>query len=282
MTHSPAAPYPGTVSSPVAFVKGHGTGNDFVLLPDTDDRLVLGPDLVAALCDRRFGVGADGVIRIVPDRSGHGWFMDYWNSDGSLGEMCGNGARVFARYLVDTGREPAGEFEFVTRGGIRRASVPVTGPVTIEMGPVTGFGDPVTVSRGSDSWSATAAYVPNPHAVAFLPTLSDLGDIAGATAGPDEAFPEGANVEFVEVLAPDRVRMRVWERGSGETLSCGTGACAVAWAHARVNHVPDRAITVLVPGGEVVVGLDDSVTLTGPAEFVAHGTVDPDWWRRHS
>ena len=269
------------MTTEVAFRKGHGTGNDFVLLPDPDDRLVLTPQLVAALCHRQFGLGADGVLRVVPATEGSaGWFMDYWNSDGTVAEMCGNGARVFARHLVQTGLETAGEFEFATRGGVRRAVVPQTGDVSIAMGPVTGIGAEVTVSLGGQQWSATGAMAPNPHAVAFLPDISGLGDISGAWAGPASAFPEGTNVEFVAVAAPDRVVMRVWERGSGETLSCGTGACAVAWAHRQVNGIPGDTVTVDVPGGTVMVSLadPDDVVLTGPAEFVAEGIIDPDWW----
>lgn len=265
----------------VAFRKGHGTGNDFVLLPDPTDSLTMTPDLARALCDRRFGIGGDGVIRVVP--SDDGWFMDYWNSDGSIGIMCGNGARVFGRHLLDEGLVDEGEFDIVTRGGVRRVSAQQDGDVSVSMGPVSSGAVPdVTVRLGDTEHPATAAFVPNPHAVVFLDTLAGLGDITGAVAGPHEVFPDAANIEFVEVLAPDRVAMRVFERGSGETLSCGTGACAVAWAHARVNGVADGDITVEVPGGAVRVTLGDDVLLTGPAEFVADGLIDADWWAAHS
>lgn len=265
----------------VAFRKGHGTGNDFVVLPDPTDSLVLTPDLARAVCDRRFGIGGDGVIRVAP--AAEGWFMDYWNSDGSIGLMCGNGARLFARHLVDGGLVAAGEFDIVTRGGIRRVSAPADGDISVSMGPVTAGSVPdVTVRLGDTEHPATAAFVPNPHAVVFLDSLTGLGDITGAVAGPTEVYPDAANIEFVEVVGPDRVAMRVLERGSGETLSCGTGACAVAWAHARVNGAAGDDVTVEVPGGEVRVTLGDDVVLSGPAEFVAEGLIDAEWWAAHS
>jgi diaminopimelate epimerase len=268
--------------SKVRFRKGHGTGNDFIVLPDPHDELGLSPTIVRALCHRRFGLGADGVLRVVPGT--HGWFMDYWNSDGTVAQMCGNGARVFARHLVQAGMESVGTFEFETRGGIRRATVTESGDVSVAMGPVTGVADEVTVSLGERRLAAVAAFAPNPHAVVFLPTLDGLGDISGATAGPDRIYPQGANVEFVAVSGPDRVTMRVWERGSGETLSCGTGACAAAWAHQQVNGFCDDTVTVDVPGGAVRVSLADpqNVVLSGPAEFVASGFVDSAWWSSNS
>lgn len=273
-------PYAGGMAD-VTFRKGHGTGNDFVVLPDPDDSLTLTPGLVRALCDRRFGIGADGVIRVAPGQGA--WFMDYWNSDGSLADMCGNGARVFARHLVDVGVEQPGVFEISTRGGRRQVTVDHAGEVSVAMGGITGTDVPdVQVAMAGAVYPATAAFVPNPHAVVILPRLDELGDITTAVAGPSQAFPDAANIEFVEVLADDRVRMRVLERGSGETLSCGTGACAVAWVHSLVSGSPAREITVEVPGGEVRVGLADDVVLTGPATFVADGVIDAAWWSEHS
>lgn len=265
----------------VAFRKGHGTGNDFIVLPDPTDSLTLTEPLARSLCDRRFGLGADGVIRVAP--SGDGWFMDYWNSDGSIGIMCGNGARVFARHLVDEGLADPGEFDIVTRGGVRRVTVPDRGDVSVAMGPVTSGSVPdVTVRLAGSEYPAKAAFVPNPHAVVFLETLAGLGDISAAVAEPEHVYPDAANIEFVEVLGPDRLAMRVFERGSGETLSCGTGACAVAWAHDRVTGTASGEVTVDVPGGQVRVTLGDDVVLTGPAEFVAEGLIDAEWWAAHS
>lgn len=276
-----AAPLYAGAMTDVAFRKGHGTGNDFILLPDPTDSLTLTSALVRSLCDRRFGIGGDGVIRVVPNADG--WFMDYWNSDGSLGMMCGNGARVFARHLVDEGLAAPGEFDIVTRGGVRRVTVPAAGDVSVSMGPVfSGETPDVTVRLGGTAYPAKAAFVPNPHAVVFLDELAGLGDITAAVAEPHDVYPDAANIEFVEVLGPDRVAMRVFERGSGETLSCGTGACAVAWAHDRINGTTGGDVTVVVPGGEVRVTLGDEVVLTGPAEFVAAGVIEPEWWAAHS
>ncbi|MFN8126348.1 MAG: diaminopimelate epimerase [Candidatus Nanopelagicales bacterium] len=261
----------------IAFRKGHGTGNDFVIIDDPDGRWDLTPRLVAALCHRRFGIGADGVLRVV--RDGDEWFMDYRNSDGTLAEMCGNGARVFAQHLADRGWVTDTSFPILTRGGRRLVRREPDGRVTVWMGAATEVGD-VAVSVGDRTWPAVGTLVPNPHAVAVLPTLSGLGDITDASAGPAAVFPDGANVEFAEIKGPDRIAMRVWERGSGETLSCGTGACAVAHVH-HVHHGGADRITVEVPGGELEVTLGDDLALTGPTEFVAEGHVDPQWWQAH-
>lgn len=272
----------------VTFLKGHGTGNDFVVLPDPDDVLTLTPQVVRALCDRRFGIGADGVLRVVPAAAVPDlaptpatWFMDYWNADGSVAEMCGNGARVFARHLVDTGGEAPGEFPIATRGGTRLVHATESGPVTVAMGLITAIDAAVQVHLGEATWQGHGWRVPNPHAVAFVPALSRLGDLHSATATPAEAYPAGVNIEFVEVVAPDHIAMRVLERGSGETLSCGTGACAAAWSHRRL-HGGAGPVTVAVPGGTVeVVGTPDGqLALTGPAEFVALGYLDAGWWER--
>jgi diaminopimelate epimerase len=260
------------------FVKGHGTENDFVVLPDLDDELDLTPELVAAVCDRRAGIGADGVLRVVRAAPGTDarWFMDYRNADGSIAQMCGNGIRVFARYLVDHLLEPAGEFVVATRGGLRVVRLGETGDVTVEMGrhtlPETG---PLTVRVGAREWPALAVTMPNPHAVAFVSDLADAGDLlAPPRVTPPEAFPEGVNVEFVVARGPRHVAMRVHERGVGETRSCGTGACAVMVAAARRDGLARPvAYTVDVPGGrlEIAEDADGSVSMTGPAVLVAEG-----------
>ena len=275
------------------FWKGHGTGNDFVVLPDVDGRRPLSPPVVRALCDRRFGVGGDGVLRVVrsaadPDGAAMAaeaeFFMDYRNADGSLAAMCGNGARVFARFLVSAGLVPAGEFAFGTRGGVRLASVAPTGDVSIDMGPVapqsgrTGL----AVRTESGRWPAMSVFVPNPHAVAFVADVGAAGGLATAPViEPAAYYPDGANVEFVERIGPGHIRMRVHERGAGETLSCGTGACAAAWAVWRADGPGDHGaarMRVDVPGGTVDVHRDehDRLHLSGPAVLVAHGTVDLD------
>jgi len=275
----------------VPFVKGHGTGNDFVLLPDPQGRLALSPEVVAAICDRRTGVGADGVLRVVPshldpDGAAHAdearWFMDYRNADGSLAEMCGNGARVFGRYLVDALLAPAGEIRIGTRSGVRRLVVPPSGDVTVDMGAVAFPGpDGVGVSVGGRVWEAVAVDVGNPHAVAFVDDLADAGRLLDPpVVTPPGAFPDGVNVEFVVVRGPAHVAFRVFERGVGETWSCGSGACAV-FAAARRRTPADGAgeWTVDVPGGRLRLRetAEGTVELTGPAVLVAEGELRPDW-----
>ncbi len=281
---SPAADQlPSPADLGVPFVKGHGTENDFVLLPDPDGSLVLTPGQVRALCDRHAGIGADGVIRVAPAAPGGpaGFVMDYRNADGSLAEMCGNGARLFARYLVDAGWAPAGKVVFETRGGIRTADVPATGNVTVEMGPATVGGRSAT-RVGDREIAGVAVDVGNPHLVCLtdieLSSL-DLGRQPGFDSG---VFPEGVNIEFVTVLGPDRVAMRVHERGVGETRSCGTGTVAVTAAYLASTGRSTGTVAVNVPGGAVSVSItaDDS-TLTGPAVVVAAGVVDQGFWERH-
>ena len=272
------------------FVKGHGTENDFVLLPDLDDQWSPTESQVRALCDRRAGIGGDGVIRIVRSREpGTRFFMDYRNADGSPAEMCGNGARVFARYLVEMDLERPGAFRFATRGGVRSAQLGPDGDVTIEMGPVT-VGATSDALLGGASYAGTAVDVGNPHLVCLLtggaPQLAGLD----LTAPPDfdaAVFPDGVNVEFVVPVGPDHVSMRVYERGVGETRSCGTGTVAVAAAYRSrtatpAGHPESGRITVDVPGGSVQVQLAaGGATLTGPAVLVGAGTIDAQFWDLH-
>jgi len=275
----------------VEFLKAHGTGNDFVVLPDLAGELELGAGLVAALCDRRFGIGADGVLRVVrtdacaesvPDSEGCTYFMDYRNADGSVAQMCGNGARVFAQYLWDAGWAPAGAVRFATRGGARLATLRNDGQVRVEMGLAQiGPTAMVNVPAAGRDWPATAVHVPNPHAVVFVSQLAEAGSLLAAPiVTPAEAFPEGANVEFVVVRAAGQLAMRVHERGVGETLSCGTGACAAAVAYLAGGTSDSAAVVqVDVPGGtlSVEVHSDLTVSLTGPVVTVAAGRIAADW-----
>ena len=277
-------------------LKGHGTGNDFVLVPDPDGVHPLTPAQVRALDDRHFGLGADGILRVartadspeVADQAAQAeWFMDYRNGDGSTSEMCGNGARVFARYLLGSGLESGTSFSIATRGGARAVRIEADGDVSVDMGVATGpllRAMPV-VSVGQRAWNATAVHVPNPHAVVFLDSADDADDLASLDltaapqVGPPAMFPDGVNVEFVIGVGGSderHLRMRVHERGVGETLSCGTGACAVMVAAAGRDRAPTEiAYTVEVPGGTVVVTrrADEHLELRGPAEIVARATI---------
>jgi diaminopimelate epimerase len=282
------------------FLKGHGTENDFVLLPDPDGALDLTATRVAALCDRRAGIGGDGVLRVV--RAGADadaaamaaeaeWFMDYRNADGSVSEMCGNGIRVFGRYLVAAGLAAPGPIPVATRGGVRLVTVPAEGAISVEMGRpsfATLRAMPVVAVRdaaGERTWPATAVSIPNPHAVAFVDDLADAGPLVGVPqVSPPAMFPEGANVEFVVVRAPGHLAMRVHERGVGETRSCGTGACAAAIAaRRREGDGAPRRWQVDVPGGTVHVEerADGEVVLSGPAVLVAEGVLDDAWLADH-
>lgn len=262
------------------FVKGHGTENDFVLVPDRDGALEIDADSVRAICDRRAGIGGDGLIRVGPATDGGpGFFMDYRNADGSLAQMCGNGARVFARALVEWGWQQPGRFEFQTRGGRRGAELGAEGAVSIEMGRVR-VGGSSAADLGGRVLPGVVVDVGNPHLVCHLPDdvrLADL-DLSQAPGYDRQVYPEGVNVEFMTVLGPDRLAMRVFERGVGETRSCGTGTVATAAAHRRALG-PGR-VEVQVPGGRVIVDLtatNDSgvfeARLTGPAVLVAAGTL---------
>jgi diaminopimelate epimerase len=264
-------------------LKGHGTQNDFVLLPDPAGRLELTEARVAALCDRHRGLGADGVLRVVRAaaldvESAGEWFMDYRNADGSIAEMCGNGTRVFARYLVEAGLATEGEFVIGTRAGDRPLVVHPDRSVTVRMGPATITGTSVTVVAGQP-FSGVAVNVGNPHLVSLIDD-----DVAGLDLRdqPDfdhDVFPHGVNLEFVNRLGEGALRMRVHERGVGETRACGTGTVAAVAAALHLAGTDTGASTVDIPGGrvEVTVSRGDS-TLSGPAEIVARGEIDEAWW----
>jgi diaminopimelate epimerase len=278
----------------VLFTKGHGTGNDFVILPDPDGALPLTPALVARLCDRRFGIGGDGVLRVVrsakhPDSAGYAseaeWFMDYWNGDGSPAEMCGNGVRVFARYLVSRGLAtpgPAG-LPVATRAGVVRALVDGS-TVRVHMRSPSVYAAS-TATVGALTFPGVAVDCGNPHLVCGLHDGIELASLDLATAPGFDAsrFPAGVNVEFVRPSAPLddadlHVSMRVFERGSGETLSCGTGCLAVGAVALRDAGRSTGTVAVDVPGGRVTVTHDaeDRWWLAGPAVLVASGEIDPE------
>lgn len=278
------------------FAKGHGTGNDFVIVPDPEGELELKPELVAALCDRRFGIGADGVLRVVRaaaagpdavDSDAAGWFMDYRNSDGSVAEMCGNGIRVFARYLLDHGLAEGPELALATRAGLRLVRAEPGGEYTVDMGaPVVG--GHAAAEIGSGRYDGLAVSLGNPHLACVVDRPVAEFDLTAAPAVDHELFPDGANVEVVRILGERHLEMRVHERGSGETMSCGTGAVAAAVAAATATEAaatgsngqlrPAGVWTVEVPGGTLTVTLTPTTSLlTGPAVIVAEGEINQAW-----
>ncbi|MFJ5262196.1 diaminopimelate epimerase [Streptomyces sp. NPDC088387] len=283
------------MSTRIAFLKGHGTENDFVIVPDPENAVELPPAAVAVLCDRRAGIGGDGLLHVVrsaahPEARHMAaeaeWFMDYRNGDGSIAEMCGNGVRVFARYLQRAGHAAEGDLAVATRGGVKTVHIAKDGDITVGMGIALLPEGDVTVSVGEHSWPARNVNMGNPHAVAFVADLAEAGPLlAPPPFSPAGAYPDGVNVEFVVDRGPRHVAMRVHERGSGETRSCGTGACAVAVATARRDGA-DPAVTgtpvtytVDVPGGRLVITerADGEIEMTGPAVIVAEGEIDTEW-----
>lgn len=267
----------------IEFLKGHGTQNDFVVLPDAGGRLGLSEPRVAALCDRRAGLGADGVLRVVrPDALGvfseASWFMDYRNADGSIAEMCGNGVRLFARYLVSAGLADRTRFLVGTRAGDRWVQVHPDGSSTVEMGPARVTGASVTSVSGRD-FSGIGVDVGNPHLVALIDDDISTLDLTGQPHYDTDVFTDGVNLEFVNTVAPGQLRMRVHERGVGETRACGTGTVAAVAAALHTAGTDSGSCDVDIPGGTVTVALEPgSATLRGPAEFVAHGELDETWW----
>jgi diaminopimelate epimerase len=308
------------------FAKGHGTENDFVILPDPDAELDLTPSLVRRLCDRRAGIGADGVLRVVEVEvlaaalieSGPGafraagpgsdmltsaaattlaspaaiadagapigesrlaaqWFMDYRNADGSVAEMCGNGARVFARYLVEHGLAQGPEFAIETRGGTRRVRMEPDGRVTVDMGPASVLG-PGQASVGRHTYDGVRISVGNPHLACMVDAPVDADDWAAPPELDPVLFPDGANVELVHATGERSAQMNVYERGSGATRSCGTGAVAAALAAAHAAGEHEGTWAIRVPGGDLTVTLTPETTLlTGPAVIVAEGQLTRSW-----
>ncbi|MFF4084990.1 diaminopimelate epimerase [Streptomyces sp. NPDC001777] len=276
------------------FAKGHGTGNDFLILPDPDGGLPLSAEHTMRLCDRRTGVGADGILRAVrcaaePEAGDMAntaeWFMDYRNADGSRGAMCGNGIRVLARYLVDTGLCAPGHIRIATRAGIRRVHVPDSAgaPIGVGMGrPVLPGPGGITVTAGGRSWPATQVDMGNPHAVVMLSDLTAPGSLRSAPlVEPTGAYPLGVTVEFVVSHTAEHLQLRVHERGVGETLACGTGACAaVAAFRAGTRRSGPGEYLVDSPGGRLRVGVgpEGEMELAGAAQIVAHGTIGAPLW----
>ena len=288
------------------FSKGHGTENDFVVLPDPQAQLSLNAARVAALCDRRRGLGADGVLRVttagaalaagvldrLPDGVGAGdWYMDYRNADGSTAQMCGNGVRVFAHYLRASGMETRDEFVVGSLAGARPIVVhradATTADITVDMGKANALGSggqAFTATVGGRVFAGMGVDVGNPHlACVDLDLTADALaalDVAAPVSFDHAQFPDGVNVEIVTAPGDGAISMRVHERGVGETRSCGTGTVAAAVAALAGTGADTGTLAVRVPGGEVVVTITDATSyLRGPSVLVASGEISEEWWR---
>jgi len=271
--------------------KLHGTGNDFLVTVALDGGFAPAAAVVRALCDRHRGIGADGLITLLPGREGADCTMELRNADGSVAEMSGNGMRCLAWVAVRDGLGGSGVLTVDTGGGRRTVDLDVDGQgtvsaATVDMGPVT-F-DPASIPLDAPSafdldatyhgteYRGDAAGMGNPHLVLLVDDVDAARVVQhGAHLEHDERFPNGVNVEFITATGSDAIRMRVWERGVGETLSCGTGACAAAAVANRRGLVGSR-VTVHVPGGDLTVELGDTIRLGGPVTHVFDVEVDPD------
>lgn len=293
------------MSSELSFTKGHGTGNDFVLYLDPDGQRPLTATQIAKICDRHFGIGADGVIRVIRSESipegaeilaeepSAVWFMDYYNADGSIAEMCGNGTRVFARYLTEKGLVALGDGDTLsigTRAGVKDLQRNLAG-FAVDMGRWRLESNEVLVKAANLEVArpGQGINVGNPHVVVALAHQQELSELDLTSLPAIEPLPEkGANVEFVVPSDPmvkdgvGSISMRVFERGSGETLSCGTGivAAALATRHWAGNGAPNQW-SVTVPGGTLGVRMfptenGEHVGLSGAAELVYDGKLDLD------
>lgn len=266
---------------------GHGTHNDFLLYTDVDGTRDVDATFIQKVCNRQTGVitetpegtyiGADGLIRCV--KVDGKWFMDYRNNDGSLAEMCGNGIRVMAKYLIEKGLQPEGIFSINTRAGMKYLSAPATGDISVNVGKVEHVSSDISVTANNQRWDeGYNINVGNPHAVVFLSDVSEAGDLKSAPrVEPSSEYPDGVNVEFVSFSENGELTMRVFERGVGETQSCGTGTIAVALAATLLKGrtLPSKWF-INPPGGRLHVEIDahSNAILTGPAVIYGDSSVE--------
>lgn len=276
----------------IDFAKYHGLGNDFILM---DNRLSSEPVITAQqaikLCDRHFGIGADGVIFALPGQNGTDYTMRIFNSDGSEPEMCGNGIRCLAKFIaqLEGNKSQTAQYSFNTLAGVIKPLITADGQVKVDMGlPRLLAGEiPTTLTPSNEkvidyplevagTWSVTCVSMGNPHCITFV---ADVTAISLETIGPvfehHPAFPQRTNAEFIQVVDRNYLKMRVWERGAGVTLACGTGACASLVAGVLTGKC-DRTATVELPGGDLEIEwseVDGRVYMTGPAEQVFTGQI---------
>lgn len=269
----------------IAFVKYHGLGNDFILIDNRHaPEPCLTPEQAVSWCDRHFGIGADGVIFVLPAQTGADYQMRIFNSDGSEPEMCGNGIRCLARFIAELEGKSEATYQIQTLAGMITPKLNADGQVTVDMGlpRLLAAEIPTTLAAADEkvvnlplevagqAWSVTCISMGNPHCITFV---EDVEAVELAEIGPQfehhPAFPQRINAEFIQVVRPDYLKMRVWERGAGITLACGTGACASLVA-AVLNGKAERRATVELPGGclEIEWADDQRLYMTGPATRV--------------
>jgi diaminopimelate epimerase len=274
------------------FTKMHGLGNDFIVIDEREKQLKTDfIDLAKKLCDRHLGIGADGLIRVLPSKTGD-YKMEIINSDGSIPEMCGNGIRCFAKFIYDNEKKPKTEYKVETGAGILVPVLDVKNKnvagITVDMGepilepakiPMVGYKENLNQSIRvfGEEYIFTAVSMGNPHIVIFG---VDLKNLELNEVGPDlenhKAFPARTNVHFVNIISRNEIRVRHWERGAGETMACGTGACACVVAGVLGNKL-ERVVTVHVPGGDLKIRWDEKtnhVFMQGPAETVYEGELN--------
>ncbi|MBD2017873.1 diaminopimelate epimerase [Microcoleus sp. FACHB-53] len=274
----------------IEFTKYHGLGNDFILIDNrADTQPIITSEQAVQLCDRHFGIGADGVIFALPGEDAGDYTMRIFNSDGSEPEMCGNGIRCLAQFIADLeGTEAKSEYRIHTLAGVIIPKLEGEGKVKVDMGmpQLLAAQIPTTLAQAEQkaiavplqvagqSWEVTCVSMGNPHCITFV---EDVAAIPLEKIGPQfehhPAFPQRTNTEFIQVVRPDYLKMRVWERGAGVTLACGTGACAAVVAGVLTGK-SDRKATVELPGGCLEIEWaqqDQRVYMTGPAERVFRG-----------
>lgn len=276
----------------LSFSKYHGLGNDFILVDNRhSDVPCISAKQAQQLCDRHFGIGADGVIFALPAQGETDYTMRIFNSDGSEPEMCGNGIRCLARFLADLEGVEEKTYRIHTLAGLITPQLLADGQVRVDMGEpqLAPSQIPTTLAPGAEkvvaeplvvagkTWSVTCVSMGNPHCLTFVEDVDSLDLPAiGPLFEHHDCFPQRTNTEFIQVLAPDRLKMRVWERGAGITLACGTGACATVVAAVLTGH-GDRHCTVELPGGNLEIkwsAADNHLYMTGPAQLVFTGTVE--------
>jgi len=277
----------------IEFAKYHGLGNDFILIDNrSSSEPVVTPEQAVKLCDRHFGIGADGVIFALPGQDGTDYTMRIFNSDGSEPEMCGNGIRCLARFVADLegNKSQIAKYRIHTLAGVITPQLKFSGQVTVDMGvprllaaeiPTTLCpGDQKVIAQSLEvagqSWSVTCVSMGNPHCITFVENVAEVPlEIIGPQFEHHPAFPQRTNTEFIQVVRPDYLKMRVWERGAGATLACGTGACASLVAGVLTGKC-DRTATVELPGGPLEIewaAVDQRLYMTGPAECVFTGRI---------